>query len=150
MQALSKECRLAVKLDEELAASVSGAAKKHVGCMHWKRPRPVPALGPLNTAPVQVLHELGVATTLLTASPLPQVARPWAQLRYCASLTMPAPTTATVARAAMMRRTRRTGVGRDDRRPVVCPSCSCSTAWRSGAGLPSDARPHLSYDSSRK
>jgi hypothetical protein len=39
------------------------------------------------TSPAQVLHELGVATTFLSASPLAQVARHWAHVRYCATLT---------------------------------------------------------------
>ncbi|WZH93271.1 hypothetical protein QQG74_17325 [Micromonospora sp. FIMYZ51] len=43
--------------------------------------------GSLLTSPARVLHELGVATTLLTASPLSQVARHWAAVRYCATLT---------------------------------------------------------------
>ncbi|MFY1702639.1 hypothetical protein ACN28G_12985 [Micromonospora sp. WMMA1923] len=43
--------------------------------------------GLLPTSPAQVLHALGVATTLLTASPLAQVARHWAHVRYCATLT---------------------------------------------------------------
>lgn len=42
--------------------------------------------GGLATTPAEVLHELGVATTLFTRSPFADVARHWAHLRYCATL----------------------------------------------------------------
>ncbi|MFG1893454.1 hypothetical protein ACGFIP_05550 [Micromonospora zamorensis] len=63
-------------------------AKKREAYWHHKTLTPVDVgTGGLRTTPAEVLHELGVATTLLTASPLSQVARHWAAVRYCATLT---------------------------------------------------------------
>lgn len=63
-------------------------AKKREAYWHHKTLTPVDVgTGGMRTTPAHVLHELGVATTLLTASPLSQVARHWAAVRYCATLT---------------------------------------------------------------
>ncbi|MEU5948552.1 hypothetical protein ABZ793_23735 [Micromonospora sp. NPDC047465] len=63
------------------------AAAKNDAYRYGKAPVTV-TIGPtVGTSPAHVLHELGVATTLLTASPLAQVARHWAHVRYCATLT---------------------------------------------------------------
>ncbi|MFC4019155.1 hypothetical protein ACFOW4_14555 [Micromonospora sp. GCM10011542] len=63
-------------------------AKTREAYWHHKTLTPVDVgRGGMRTTPAQVLHELGVATTLLTASPLSQVARHWAAVRYCATLT---------------------------------------------------------------
>lgn len=90
VRALSVDSHLLVRSDEELARSVKEAvaklAERNPMYGHGKQPRPVPGLKPLKTTPARVLHELGVATTLLTASPLAQVARHWAHVRYCATL----------------------------------------------------------------
>jgi hypothetical protein len=95
VRALGRESLLVVRSDEELASSVLEAAKEQAKrnpvYAYGKPPRPVPWLKPLSTTPAQVLHELGVATTLLTASPLAQVARHWAHVRYCATLTRRSP-----------------------------------------------------------
>jgi len=91
VRALGRESLLVVRSDEELANEVlqvaKELAKRNPMYAYGKPPRPVPWSKPLVTSPAQVLHELGVATTLLTASPLAQVARHWAHVRYCATLT---------------------------------------------------------------
>jgi hypothetical protein len=55
--------------------------------LYGKPPTPIGSPKRLKTSPAEVLHELGMATTLLAASPLAQVARHWAHVRYCATLT---------------------------------------------------------------
>ncbi|MEV6692636.1 hypothetical protein AB0M35_14305 [Micromonospora sp. NPDC051196] len=83
---------MALESDDQLVADVlryaETHAKKREAYRYHKGLTPVGiGTGRLWTSPTQVLHELGVATTLLTASPLSQVARHWAAVRYCATLT---------------------------------------------------------------
>ena len=82
---------LAVESSDQVVAEVlryaKEKAKRHEAYRDRKAPTPVRLGGPLRTSPAQVLHELGVATTFLTASPLAHVARHWAHVRYCGALT---------------------------------------------------------------
>ncbi|MEV4481698.1 hypothetical protein [Micromonospora coxensis] len=92
VRALSDQSLLALDSSEQLLTDVLAYAETHAkkreAYWHHKRLTQVDVgRGGLRTSPAQVLHELGVATTLLTASPLSQVARHWAAVRYCATLT---------------------------------------------------------------
>ncbi|MGS2617524.1 hypothetical protein ACVCAH_23820 [Micromonospora sp. LZ34] len=90
VRSLGRESVLAVESSEQVVAEVLRYAKEKAGSheayRYGKPPTVVHVGGPLLTSPAQVLHELGVATTFLTASPLAQVARHWAHVRYCATL----------------------------------------------------------------
>lgn len=91
VRSLGHESTLAVESSGQLVAEVLKYAKERArdndAYLYGKQPAPV-RIGPaVRTSPAQVLHELGVATTFLTASPLAQVARHWAHVRYCATLT---------------------------------------------------------------
>jgi hypothetical protein len=90
VKALGRESLLVVRSDDELASQVAAETKvqaeKNDVYAYGKAPKPVSMGKPLTTSPAQVLHELGVATTLITASPMAQVARHWAHVRYCATL----------------------------------------------------------------
>jgi hypothetical protein len=91
VRALGRESLLAVHSSDALATSVLRSAKEQAhrndAYAYGKPPTPIPLSKPLLTSPAEVLHELGVATTFLTASPLAQVAKHWAHVRYCATLT---------------------------------------------------------------
>src|SRR3954468_22206291 len=91
VRALDRESLLAVRSDVELASKVLAEQKiqalRNEIYAYGKPPTPISMGKPLATSPARVLHELGVATTLITASPLAQVARHWAHVRYCATLT---------------------------------------------------------------
>jgi hypothetical protein len=90
--ALGRGSVLAVHSDEESAgdvpAEMKAQAEKSEVLASGKPPKPIshPAGMPLMTGPAQVLHELGVATTPITASPMAQVARHRAHVRCCATL----------------------------------------------------------------
>ncbi|MEH0972809.1 hypothetical protein V6U77_16955 [Micromonospora sp. CPCC 205546] len=90
VRSLGRKSTLTVQSSEELVAEVRRQAEKvedREAYRYAKTLSPVP-IGPgVRASPAQVLHELGVATTFLTASPLAQVARHWAHVRYCATLT---------------------------------------------------------------
>lgn len=91
VRSLGHESTLAVESSEQLVDEVLKSAKeqarKNDAYRYGKQPTPI-RIGPgVRTSPAQVLHELGVATTFLDASPLAQVARHWAHVRYCATLT---------------------------------------------------------------
>ncbi|MFG1954427.1 hypothetical protein [Micromonospora sp. NPDC048830] len=91
VRSLNQPSRLVVESSPRLVDAVEkyakDAAEKNDAYRYGKAPVTV-TIGPtVGTSPAQVLHELGVATTLLTASPLAQVARHWAHVRYCATLT---------------------------------------------------------------
>ncbi|MBQ0978111.1 hypothetical protein [Micromonospora sp. M61] len=92
VQSLSYPSLLALNSSDQLVDDVLRYAETHAktreAYWHHKTLTPVDVgKGGMRTSPAQVLHELGVATTLLTASPLSQVARHWAAVRYCATLT---------------------------------------------------------------
>ncbi|MFG1866991.1 hypothetical protein [Micromonospora arborensis] len=92
VRSLSYQSLLALNSSDQLVDDVLRYAETHAktreAYWHHKRLTPVDVgAGGMQTTPAQVLHELGVATTLLTASPLSQVARHWAAVRYCATLT---------------------------------------------------------------
>ncbi|RAO63876.1 hypothetical protein [Micromonospora saelicesensis] len=92
VRALSYQSLLALNSSDQLVDDVLRYAETHAktreAYWHHKRLTPVDVgKGGMRTTPAQVLHELGVATTLLTASPLSQVARHWAAVRYCATIT---------------------------------------------------------------
>ncbi|WP_327035633.1 hypothetical protein [Micromonospora ureilytica] len=92
VKSLSYPSLLALNSSPELVDDVLRYATTHAktreAYWHHKTLTPVDVgSGGIRTTPAQVLHELGVATTLLTASPLSQVARHWAAVRYCATLT---------------------------------------------------------------
>ncbi|MFI7218862.1 hypothetical protein [Micromonospora maritima] len=91
VRSLSQPSRLVVSSSRAVVDAVEtyakGAAATNDAYRYGKAPSTV-RIGPtVWTSPAHVLHELGVATTLLTASPLAQVARHWAHVRYCATLT---------------------------------------------------------------
>ncbi|MET8267183.1 hypothetical protein ABZU92_24730 [Micromonospora arida] len=92
VRSLSCPSLLALNSSPQLVDDVLRYAETHAktreAYWHHKTLTPVDVgKGGMRTSPAQVLHELGVATTLLTASPLSQVARHWAAVRYCATLT---------------------------------------------------------------
>ncbi|SCG40257.1 hypothetical protein [Micromonospora rifamycinica] len=92
VRALSHQSLLALESSEQLVTDVLRYAQTHAKNReaYWYHKQLLPVdvgSGGLRTSPARVLHELGVATTLLTASPLSQVARHWAAVRYCATLT---------------------------------------------------------------
>ncbi|MEU5567596.1 hypothetical protein [Micromonospora musae] len=88
---LKNTSTLAVESSPALADKVCAYAKESAGkneaYRYGKHLTPVAVGAGVRTSPAAVLHELGVATTLLDATPLAQVARHWAQIRYCATLT---------------------------------------------------------------
>lgn len=76
-----------VKIDasQSLVDKVATEARKYE---FHKIPQiiPVNLPTPFYTTPVEVLRQVGVATTFFESSPFATVARHWAQLRYCATL----------------------------------------------------------------
>ncbi|BCL12372.1 hypothetical protein [Micromonospora sagamiensis] len=88
---LGTRSSLTVESSDELVDYVDAAAQKlgekSEAFAYRKKLLPVRPPLPLTTTPAEVLHELGMATTFLGASPLAQVARHWAQVRYCTTLT---------------------------------------------------------------
>ncbi|TDC90376.1 hypothetical protein E1161_18850 [Saccharopolyspora aridisoli] len=75
-----------INSSQSLVDEVATAARKY---KLTKNPRviPVDLPSPFYTTPVEVLRQVGVATTFYGSSPFATVARHWAQLRYCATLT---------------------------------------------------------------
>ncbi|MFD6636266.1 hypothetical protein ACFWDN_10635 [Micromonospora chalcea] len=90
VRSLGAESTLAAESSEQLVTDVLAYAKERArdndAYRYGKPPIPIRIGAAIRTSPAQVLHELGVATTFLTASPLAQVARHWAHVRYCATL----------------------------------------------------------------
>ncbi|MFE0592652.1 hypothetical protein [Micromonospora echinospora] len=88
---LGTRSSLTVESSDELVDHVDAAAQKlgekNPAFAYRKKLLPVRPPLPLTTTAAELLHELGVATTFLGASPLAQVARHWAQVRYCTTLT---------------------------------------------------------------
>ncbi|MFG1716097.1 hypothetical protein [Micromonospora sp. WMMA1947] len=90
VRSLGAESTLAAESSEQLVSDVLAYAKERArdndAYRYGKPPTWIRIGAAIRTSPAQVLHELGVATTFLTASPLAQVARHWAHVRYCATL----------------------------------------------------------------
>ncbi|MEV6373595.1 hypothetical protein [Micromonospora musae] len=88
---LKSKSTLAVESSPELVEQVCAYARKKAreneAYRYGKSLTPIAVGAGVRTSPAEVLHELGVATTLWDATPLAQVARHWAQVRYCATLT---------------------------------------------------------------
>lgn len=90
VRSLSDKSKLAVESSDRLVAEVlryaTAKSDEREAYRYGKKPTPIWIGKPIRTSPAEVLHELGVATTLVTASPLALVARHWAHVRYCATL----------------------------------------------------------------
>lgn len=90
VRSLGDTSRLAVESSDQLVAEVLRYAARNSdereAYRYGKKPTSIWIGKPIRTSPAEVLHELGVATTLGTASPLALVARHWAHVRYCATL----------------------------------------------------------------
>lgn len=88
--AFGREATLLVNSSPELARTVHKkackAAETNDAYSYRKRPTAMPYAHCTRTSPAQVLHELGVATTFFTHPPFAEIARHWAQVRYCATL----------------------------------------------------------------
>lgn len=83
---------LEVHSTEELAEHVhrirADKARRDESFRLGKRPEPVhlPFSKGFETRPVEVLHELGVATSFFRESPFADIAHLWARFRYCGTL----------------------------------------------------------------
>lgn len=92
VRALNTHGILRVVSDEELATVVHNRAKtltdKYPSFNYRKRPRSasVDFSYGVSVRPVEVLRELGVATTFFTNNPFTEAARLWAHARYCGTL----------------------------------------------------------------
>ncbi|WP_409073627.1 hypothetical protein, partial [Micromonospora chalcea] len=84
VRSLGAESTLAAESSEQLVSDVLAYAKERArdndAYRYGKPPTWIRIGAAIRTSPAQVLHELGVATTFLTASPLAQVARHWAHV----------------------------------------------------------------------
>lgn len=83
---------VALESDEDLAFTVHQKAQefeRKVPAYNFHKP-PAPVSASLNdilsTSPVEVLRQVGVATTFFDRSPFQDIAQHWAQIRYCATL----------------------------------------------------------------
>ena len=90
LMSLRGEATLLVESSPELADAVHRRAKeksvKDSAYLYRRRPRAMASAHCPRTAPAQVLHELGTATTFFSQPPFADIARHWAHLRYCATL----------------------------------------------------------------
>ncbi len=90
---LDRPARFPVRSSPSLAAEVYARAKEakaeSSSVVYLKAPTAVEVDPVLHTRPADILRELSVATTFLTDSPFVPVARPWAHVRYCATLDSP-------------------------------------------------------------
>lgn len=90
MKSLGRETTLLVNSSGDLAARVNRrakeAARNNEAYVYRKKPTVMPYAHCPRTSPAQVLHELGVATTFFSQPPFAEIARHWAQVRYCATL----------------------------------------------------------------
>ncbi|MET8680935.1 hypothetical protein ABZW18_25985 [Streptomyces sp. NPDC004647] len=91
---LGTPSKLIVSSKPELAEEVEKEARERVapkrGASYLYR-KPVYAIpsnlfAGIESSPAEVLRELGLATTFVTASPFADIARHWAHVRYCATL----------------------------------------------------------------
>ncbi|GGM65550.1 hypothetical protein GCM10011608_58450 [Micromonospora sonchi] len=91
VRSLGRETTLAVESSDQLVANVRKCVeqgrRRRGAYLPGKSLTPVALGKPFRTSAAKVLHELGVATTFLDVAPLAQVARHWAHVRYCATLT---------------------------------------------------------------
>ncbi|MCZ7422966.1 hypothetical protein O7605_26025 [Verrucosispora sp. WMMA2121] len=91
VRSLGRETTLTVESSDQLVAHVRKCVeqerRRRGTYLPGKSLTPVLLGQPFRTSAAEVLHELGVATTFLDAAPLAQVARHWAHVRYCATLT---------------------------------------------------------------
>jgi hypothetical protein len=91
---LGTPSKLVVSSTPELAEEVEKEARERVGPKRgasYLYRKPVYAIPPnlfsgIDSSPAEVLRELGLATTFVTASPFADIARHWAHVRYCATL----------------------------------------------------------------
>ncbi|MFJ1981579.1 hypothetical protein [Streptomyces albogriseolus] len=94
MRELGTPAKLIVSSTPELAEQVEKEARERIGPKRGASNlyrKPVYALPPdllagIESSPAEVLRELGMATTFVTASPFADIARHWAHVRYCATL----------------------------------------------------------------
>jgi hypothetical protein len=91
---LGTPSKLIVNSTPELAEEVEKEARERVGPKRGASNlyrKPVYSIPPdlftgIESSPAEVLRELGLATTFITASPFADIARHWAHVRYCATL----------------------------------------------------------------
>ncbi len=91
---LGTPANLIVNSEPELAEEVEREARERIGPKRgasYLYRKPVYPIEPslfngIVSSPAEVLRELGLATTFVTASPFADIARHWAHVRYCATL----------------------------------------------------------------
>ncbi|MGW3147271.1 hypothetical protein ACWDG1_21835 [Streptomyces sp. NPDC001177] len=91
---LGTPSKLVVSSTPELAEEVEKEARERVGPKRgasylYRKPVyaiPSKLFSGIESSPAEVLRELGLATTFVTASPFADIARHWAHVRYCATL----------------------------------------------------------------
>ncbi|MYV38818.1 hypothetical protein GT030_08020 [Streptomyces sp. SID1328] len=94
MRELGTPSKLVVSSTPELAEEVEKEARERVGPKRgasylYRKPVyaiPSELFSGIESSPAEVLRELGLATTFVTASPFADIARHWAHVRYCATL----------------------------------------------------------------
>ncbi|MFJ8047712.1 hypothetical protein [Streptomyces luteogriseus] len=94
MRELGTPSKLIVSSTPELAEEVEKEARERVGpkrgasSLYRKPVYAIPSdlFTGIESSPAEVLRELGLATTFITASPFADIARHWAHVRYCATL----------------------------------------------------------------
>lgn len=91
---LGTPANLVVSSKQELAEEIEREARERIGPKHkasylYRKPvYPIDSslLNGIVSSPAEVLRELGLATTFVTASPFADISRHWAHVRYCATL----------------------------------------------------------------
>lgn len=91
---LGTPSKLIVSSTPKLAEEVEKEARERVGPKRgasglYRKPVyaiPSQLFTGIESSPAEVLRELGLATTFVTASPFADIARHWAHVRYCATL----------------------------------------------------------------
>ncbi len=94
VQELGTPANLVVNSEAELAKEVEREARERIGpkrgasYLYRKPVYPIDSslFNGIVSSPAEVLRELGLATTFITASPFADIARHWAHVRYCATL----------------------------------------------------------------
>ncbi len=95
VHALGTPANLVVNSTDKLADDVEEQARTRIGpkrasaYMYRKRLSPVDSelVSGIESSPAEVLRELGLATTFVAVSPFADIARHWAHVRYCATMT---------------------------------------------------------------